>query len=93
MLEDKSDKQRFLDILINRGVTLRCSKCKSEEFTLLDDYIIEEVWPMDHPLEYAETSTQKVLIPSVVIMCNNCGHMDHHAVGILEKWTKMPQDE
>jgi hypothetical protein len=84
MIDDKIDKQKFWDILIERGGNPPCYSCKGEEFTLLEDYMVERIWPT---IKCTKASRK------IVIVCDNCGHMNQHAIGILDELKQMPQDD
>lgn len=78
-------KQEIAKILQDKGALMPCPRCTNQKFTLLDGYF-------NQPIQ--QKLTGMVIggpaVPSVVLVCNNCGYMSQHALGALGL---MPQTE
>lgn len=76
MQEDK--KQEIIAVLQQRISHLECPMCHSQSFSIIDGYIL------DNPQESLNSySLGGNFIPSVAIVCNNCGFISRHALGSL----------
>lgn len=74
------EKRRIIKTISDKGAKLPCSRCDQDKFTLLDGYfkpIIKSSLTDD--VDYKMPS-----VPSVVLICNNCGYIIQHAMGMLE---------
>jgi ribosomal protein S27AE len=71
-------KQKIVAALTERGATLDCPRCGNGNFILLDGYFRNIVQPdvMNFHLDGNG-------VPSVVTICDRCGFMSQHALGIL----------
>lgn len=76
---DAEQKDKIIKILKERGATLPCSRCGHKNFTLVDGYFNQVI--------QEELMNGIVIggptIPSVGVVCNNCGLIYHHAVGVF----------
>jgi len=72
------EKQRIIAILSKKGANNPCPRCNQNNFTLLDGYFNQTI---------QQTISSVVLggpsVPSAIIVCNNCGYMSQHALGVL----------
>jgi len=74
----EKDKQKIISTLTERRATLPCPRCGNSQFTLIDGYFNETV-----QTELKGIVIGGLSVPSVVIACNQCGFMSHHAIGVL----------
>jgi predicted RNA-binding Zn-ribbon protein involved in translation (DUF1610 family) len=72
------EKQKIIDKLSEKGANHPCPRCTSKNFTILDGYFAQPIQPSLTNLMFGGPS-----VPSVVIVCNNCGYMSQHALGML----------
>ena len=73
------DKKRLLDTLKERGVQANCPMCSNKNFVLMDGYF-------SNPLQGNPNAGFVVgapTIPTIAVVCTNCGFMSHHALGAL----------
>lgn len=73
------EKQKIIDTIKQKGATNNCPRCNQKDFTLLEGYFIPEIIPTI-PVFFPTSAS----VRSIVIVCNNCGYMSQHAMGILE---------
>jgi len=74
----QEEKQKIIRALDERGANLPCPRCGNESFTLAGGYFHQGI----------QTDPQVNLIggpsiPSVVVICNQCGYLSQHALGAL----------
>lgn len=79
-------KKKVLEALDEAGVNLPCPRCGNGQFSLVDGYF-------NHPIQ---TSLGGLVIggpsvPSVVVVCNQCGFISQHALGALNLLPKQPE--
>jgi hypothetical protein len=74
----KEQKQKIVQKLVEKGATLPCPRCGRNHFTLIDGYLA-------HPLqdELGGLVLGGPTLPSIVVICTNCGFMSQHALGVL----------
>lgn len=77
MLDDPQ-KRRILDALNQRGANLPCPRCGNKHFVLVDGYFSQSIQSELTGLILGGPS-----LPSVVIVCNKCGFLCQHALGVL----------
>lgn len=83
------EKQKIINALKDKQALLPCPRCNKQKFTLLDGYFNQSI----------QQSLQTGLviggpsIPSVVIVCENCGYMSQHALGVLGLLPKVVGDD
>lgn len=65
------EKENIVNILLDRKANLPCGRCGGTELTLLDNY-------------FHEVINNTEFVPTVMIVCNTCGHLTKHAVNILK---------
>lgn len=83
MLTNDRKKEIILS-LASRIEKMECPICHKESFSLLDGYIndsVQENYRM-------QTIGSKTMIPSVALVCNNCGFISQHSLGVLELMSK-----
>jgi hypothetical protein len=74
-----ADKKRIVEKLKEKGVQGHCPMCNNTNFVLMDGYF-------SHPLQGNPSSGFVIggpTIPSIAVVCSNCGFMSNHAVGAL----------
>lgn len=79
-------KQKVIEALDRAGAKLPCPRCGNGQFSLVDGYF-------NHPIQ---TSLGGLVIggpsvPSVVVVCNQCGFISQHALGALNLLPKQPE--
>lgn len=76
---DAEQKKKIIEALQKCGANLPCSRCGNQTFTLIDGYFNQTVQPqLNNSLMIGGPS-----VPSVGVVCNKCGLISHHAVGVL----------
>ena len=74
----EEQQKKIVATLKEHGVKLQCPMCNNTRFDLLDGYFNEPI---------QKTIPGHVLggpsIPSVGIVCTQCGFISHHALGAL----------
>ncbi|MDO8567794.1 MAG: hypothetical protein Q7R57_03665 [Dehalococcoidales bacterium] len=75
----EEQKQKIIDALTSHGVNLPCPRCGSCKFSLLDGYFNQT---LQTELTGGLTLGGPVL-PSFAVVCNQCGFMSQHALGVL----------
>lgn len=71
-------KQEIAKILQDKGALRPCPRCTNQKFTLLDGYFNQSIQQ-----ELTGMLIGGPAVPSVVLVCNNCGYMSQHALGVL----------
>ena len=82
MSQDQFSDEKKRDIvnrLNQKGVCLECPMCRQRQFVLADGYFNH---PIQQDLEGGFTIGGPS-VPTVAIVCKNCGFMSQHAVGAL----------
>lgn len=71
-------RQEIASILDKKGATQPCPRCGTRSFNVLDGYFT-------HPLSpnIGQVDLSGLSVPSVVVVCNNCGFISEHALGKL----------
>lgn len=76
---NEDQKKKVIKALQDKGAVLPCPRCGNQNFTLIDGYF-------NQPLQ-KQLSNSLIIggpsIPSVGVVCNKCGFIAHHAVGVL----------
>lgn len=76
MTEEK--KRQIADALSKRLQIIVCPMCHQSKYTLIDGYIGEQIQD-----DYKKIVLGRRMIPSVMLVCNYCGHIDRFALGVL----------
>lgn len=71
-------KQEIVKALEERGAKLPCPRCGNQSFTLIDGYINQTIQTGLTGMVIGGPS-----VPSVVVVCNRCGYLSQHALGVL----------
>ena len=75
---DSEQKKEIVAALKERGALQACPRCGNEGFALADGYFNELLQTEPADLKFDVSS-----VPSVIVICRNCGFMSQHALGIL----------
>ncbi len=78
MIEEKK-KQEIAKRLNERVQNFSCPMCHKGQFTIVDGYVLETLQNDYKNLIIGGGQ----LIPSVIIVCNNCGYLSQHSLGVL----------
>ena len=76
MTEEK--KKKIANALATRIEKLFCPICHHQKYTLLDGYFIDSIQE-----DYREMRLDSKRLPSIILVCNNCGHLDSFSLGVL----------
>jgi hypothetical protein len=71
-------KQAVVDALRSKGVNGACPMCSGRSWAQLDGFVYLPTGPSS---DSAQSATG--LVPTVVMACQNCGHMSTHVAGML----------
>jgi len=85
MNEEK--KKQITSTLFKRVGHFVCPICHQSKFAFLEGYFLEVVQD-----DYKFMKLDGRMLPSVVLVCNNCGHIDKFSLGVLGLM-EQPDDE
>ena len=72
-------KNEIINELRDRGANLPCPRCGHQNFIISDGYFIQNM-----QTEFkAAIVVGGPVIPTIAIICQNCGFISHHALGIV----------
>jgi len=74
----EEQKQKIIKALEERKVILPCPRCGNEHFTLLDGYFNQTI-----QTELTGIVIGGPSVPSIVVVCTQCGYLSQHALGVL----------
>ena len=75
----ENEKQKIAQLLNEKGVKTTCPMCGRDKFILADGYFNNHIQSgFKNGLELGGPS-----IPTVAIVCTNCGFTSQHALGVL----------
>jgi hypothetical protein len=71
-------KEELRGAIQERGALTACPRCRNNSFTLVEGYFT-------HPLQdnFKSISLGGPSIPTVVVVCDRCGFLSQHALGVL----------
>lgn len=72
------DKQRIISKIKNVIQDIECPICHNKNFVIADGYFISSIRGDVNGMTLGGPS-----IPSIGIICDKCGFISHHALGIL----------
>ena len=84
-------KEEIKRVLVAKAPNLTCPMCGSKGFSLADGYLMNTI-----QTDLKSIALGGQAIPSVGVICNNCGFISQHALGALDllpKETKFNNDE
>ena len=70
-------KQEITDALQKKKATQACARCGGTDFAVLEGFTINSI--QSDSDQISESSR----IPSAGVVCNKCGNLSFHALGIL----------
>jgi len=73
------DREQIIKILEEKDANLICSSCGNNNFILLDGYI----YPIVKQDLNQKIESKFETIPSIATVCNKCGYIRQHAIGVL----------
>ena len=77
MMNEENKKE--IIVAINQRIgKLECPICHLSEYTFLDGYFVDAVQD-----NYRSMRLGGRMLPSVVLVCNHCGHIDKFSLGVL----------
>lgn len=82
----KEQGKRILEALAERKAQLPCPRCGSQGFTLVGGYFNQTI-----QTELGGMVIGGPSIPSVVVVCNQCGYIAQHALGVLGLLPEQPK--
>lgn len=82
------DLSRFVDRLNHAMPGLECPMCHGHEFTVVDGLFPNAIQQSLNSIQIGGPS-----IPCVAFICNHCGFLSQHAIGILDPQFLRPQKE
>lgn len=78
----EAKKKELIDALDKRlkarATQLRCPMCSQPHFSIADAYIRNQLQPDLQSVNLGGPS-----IPTIAIICSNCGFLSQHAIGVL----------
>jgi hypothetical protein len=76
MTEEK--KRQIVKALSQRVSSIVCPICHQSKYSFIDGYTIDPVQD-----DYKAVQLGGKIIPSIMLVCNNCGHIDRFSLGVL----------
>lgn len=73
-------KKQLINALEEKIHVISCPMCHEKSFTVADGYAMNQ---LQDDYRSLVISGEK-LVPSVYLICNNCGFISQHALGALE---------
>ena len=78
-LLNENDKKKIIDALNSKGVKTTCPMCGNKQFAIADGYFTQNI---------QKNFNQGIIIggpaiPTIGIICSNCGFISQHAIGFL----------
>ncbi|PIQ42618.1 MAG: hypothetical protein COV52_02345 [Gammaproteobacteria bacterium CG11_big_fil_rev_8_21_14_0_20_46_22] len=71
-------KQKIVETLNEKKAISPCPRCRNNNFTLMDGYFNQVIQQGVSNIQLSGPA-----IPSVIVVCNKCGYMSQHALGVL----------
>ena len=88
MDEKKFNRQEYIDELLNRNAQNPCHRCGNNKFALLDGY---SYFPIQEKL--GGTVLGGPNVPAILVVCNNCGAVTPHAIGVFKPFDNNEKKE
>lgn len=81
----QEEKDKIIRSLTEKGAMRSCPRCDKNNFSLLDGYF-------NHPLQAnpATLMLGGLTVPTIAIVCTNCGFLAEHALGSLGLLSQPP---
>lgn len=83
-IEDK--RELFAEALNARNALALCSRCGNNKFTMGKDYLNQKVCKdlnLENPTSDVYMGPPSTL-PTIIVICDNCGYLMQHAIGVLK---------
>ena len=77
--EQKTQLVEKLTTLLNRNRPFTCPMCGGTTFGIVDGYFINPIQDEFNHFRFAKDS-----IPTVSILCSDCGYLSQHALGVVD---------
>lgn len=74
----KEEKLEIASIIRQKIALIKCPMCGKSAFTIGEGYVFNEVHS-----DYRHRVIGGAGIPSVLLICSNCGFISQHAIGAL----------
>lgn len=74
----QEEKDKIAHALNTKIPSLRCPMCSRSAFTLITGYLTPTL--SNH---YKKIQVGGSIVPTVAIVCDNCGFISQHSVGVL----------
>ena len=74
----QEQKDKIVKALNDCGAKFPCPRCGNDTFTLLDGYLNQIIQAEPKGIVLGGRT-----VPSVVVVCNRCGYLSQHALGVL----------
>lgn len=76
---NEDQKKKIIQALQEKGAVLPCPRCGNQNFTLIDGYFNQSLQKqISNSIIIGGSS-----VPSIGVVCNRCGFIAHHAIGVL----------
>lgn len=77
------DREKIVDKLIKKLENGKCPMCGQQDFTLIEGYFAHFIQE-----DISQSRIGGKSIPTINLICNNCGFVSSHAVGIFQSLKK-----
>ncbi len=84
----QEEKDKIIKTLEGRSANHPCPRCGNQQFSLADGYFSQPLQEKLGSLVFGGPA-----IPSVVVVCNQCGFISQHALGTLGLLPTPKQEE
>ena len=78
--EEKEFREKVVEILKEKNVNLPCPRCSGRNWSI-EGFFNQ---PLQQPIFWQGLAIGGPSIPSVVVICKNCGYISQHALGALD---------
>ena len=88
---NEEQRNKIIKALTQRVSDFVCPFCHQAKYTFIEAYSVEPVQN-----DYKGLQIGSKMLPSVMLVCGNCGHVDKFSLGVLglmEGESKHPQDK
>jgi rubredoxin len=75
---NNEQKKRIAETLQERKQNLTCPMCQNKNFIMADGYFNNNM-----QTDFGSISIGGPAIPTIGIICDNCGFVSQHAIGVL----------
>lgn len=75
---NNDDKKKIAEALEGRKHGLTCPMCQNKNFIMADGYFNNNM-----QTDFGSFSIGGPAIPTIAIICSNCGFVSQHALGVL----------